>query len=153
MLRTTHILIATLALGMLPCLAEESTVTVTVSGPTIVGFFPPVTQKEIDEDDGGLREGTAHVTFALEDIEKCLAPRKLTVSLEFTRSLLVTDGHKSTKIDFPSDWEHAVGIVLISPGKAPMTVFATAGPSSLLETGPQAAWKYFSEPSCKRYEE
>jgi hypothetical protein len=95
----------------------------------------------------------AHVQFALEDLEKCLAPRKLSVRFEQTRSLTLNDGHNTRRIDFASDWPHAVGIVLVSPGLSPVVVYAMAGPSSLLETAPQAASKLFSEPKCKRYEE
>lgn len=126
---------------------------VTVSGPAAIGFFPPITQKEKDEDDGGLSEGYSHLAFALEDLEKCLAPRKISLQIKITRSLLVKDGSTSHMFDFPTDWAHAIGIVLADPGREPVVVYATAGPSSLLELAPQAAWKYFSEPHCKRYEE
>jgi hypothetical protein len=37
-----------------------------------------------------------------------------------------------------------------SPGREPLVVYAGAGPSSLGWRGAQEAWKYFSEPNCKR---
>jgi len=89
----------------------------------------------------------------LDDVQKCLAPRKITLQLNVTRSLTVKDGANSYKHDFPSDWAHAVGIVLADSGREPVVVYATAGPSSLSVLAPQAAWKYFSEANCKRYEE
>jgi hypothetical protein len=147
--RTAQLLSAIWTLVSLPCVAAAL---VTVSGPTIIGFFPPASRGEIDQDDG-LREGMAHVQFALEDLQSCLSPRKLVTRFELTRSLSLRDGTTTHHLDFPSDWAHSVGIVLVTPGKAPVVVYATAGPSSLSETGPQAAWKYFGEPGCKRYEE
>jgi hypothetical protein len=142
------VLIATLA--TLPSVAAEAVTTVVVTGPTAIGFFPPVSKEEIDSDDGGIREGTSHVAFALEDLQKCLAPLKLATSLEFTRAITIKVGATVHRMKFASDSAHAVGIVLAVPGKAPEVVYATAGPSSLLYLAPQVAWKYFSEPNCKR---
>ncbi len=122
---------------------------VTLKGPTAIGFFPPTTQAEVDADDGGIREGMAHVRFALEDVEKCLAPRKVVIQFEQIRSLTIVDGSKTQQFPFPAD---AIGIVLAAPGKVPEIVY-THGPSFLIQTAPQAASKYFSEPNCKRYEE
>jgi hypothetical protein len=122
---------------------------VTLKGPTAIGFFPPTTQAEVDADDGGIREGIAHIQFALEDVEKCLAPRKISIQFQQIRSLTIVDGSSTKQLPFSED---AFGIVLATPGKAPEVVYA-GGPSILIETAPQAAWKYFSEPNCKRYEE
>ena len=150
-MRTPYVIGCIASFAALTCLAADHTVTISVTGPAAVGFFPPVTQEELDNDDGGIREGTAHVGFALEDLEKCLAPRKLDVRFEFARSLTIVDGSNTRRFDFPPDWEHQVGIVLVAPGREPEVIYATAGPSSLGETAPQVAWKYFGEPNCKRY--
>jgi hypothetical protein len=50
---------------------RQGAVTVNVSGPLVLGFFPPFTKAEEQADDGGISEGIAHVQFALEDIAKC----------------------------------------------------------------------------------
>jgi hypothetical protein len=126
---------------------------VTVSGPMAIGFFPPITEKEWDEDGGGLSEGHAHLGFALEDVRECLTPRRISLQIKMTRSLSVKDGANSYRYDFPTDWAYAVGIMLADSDREPVVVYATAGPSSLSQLAPQAAWKYFSEPNCKRYEE
>ena len=126
---------------------------VTIVGPSAIGFFPPITQQEEDEDDGGLSEGYAHLGFALEDLEKCLAPRKIAAQIKITRSLQVKNGPNSHTYEFPSDWQHAIGVVLATPGHDPVVIYATGGPSSLIEVAPQEAWKYFAEPNCKRYGE
>ena len=133
--------------------AEPSRLILNIDGPTVIGVFPPVSQAEIDHDDGGLREGMAHVQFAIEDLVKCLTPRKVRSQFANTRSIEIRDGRDTRTISFSRKWEGAVGIVLVAPGRAPITVLATGGPSSLIETAPQAAWRYFSEPACKRYEE
>ena len=146
-------MVVVVVFASLPCIAADSTVATSVSGPTVVGFFPPVSQKEIEDDTSGAREGIAHVRFSLEDVVSCLAPRAITTRLEFTHSLTIKDGRTRRRLTFPHDWAHSVGVVLVAPGKAPVVVYATGGPSSLLELAPQAAWKYFNEPKCKRYEE
>lgn len=144
---------ALLAGGLLVCSAAEPPVTIDIDGPTAIGFFPPVTRKEMDEDDGTLSDGVTHLRFALEDVEKCLAPLKLALVFEHARSLVLKDGRTSHHLEFGKDWQHSIGIVLVAPGRAPAITYATPGPSLLQETAPQAAWKYFSEPKCKRYEE
>ena len=135
------------------CVADDSAVRISISDPTAIGFFPPMSQNDKDYDDGSISEGVSHVRFALEDLGSCLSPRKLTLRFEYARSLILTDRGVERQLDFSPDWPHAVGIVLVSPGTVPVVVYATAGPSSLLETAPQAAWRLFSEPRCKRYEE
>jgi hypothetical protein len=137
------------ATAMSQALQSQSTLVVTLEGPTAIGFFPPTTQVEVDEDDGGISEGIAHVQFALEDVEKCLLPRKVSIHFKQIRSLTIVDGAETQQLPFPAD---AIGIVLATPGKVSEVVYAS-WPSTLIETGPQAAWKYFSEPNCKRYEE
>ena len=124
-----------------------------ITGPTAIGIFPPTTQEERDNDDGGLSEGYAHLAFALQDVQECLKPRPVTLKVKITRSLLVVDGAATHQFAFPDDWGHAVAIVLSAPGRSPVVVYATAGPSSLQELAPQAAWQYFSEPNCKRFDE
>jgi hypothetical protein len=92
---------ASLALFVLTCVATDSIVLVVVSGPTIVGFFPPISQTNLDHDDGGISEGVAHVQFALEDVEKCLAPRKLNKRFEYAHSIVISDGRNEHRLDFP----------------------------------------------------
>lgn len=130
--------------------ATEPTVSIAVHGPTVIGFFPPTSDDELAHDDGGLNEGIAHVRFALEDLANCLADHQVAVRYEFTRSLTISDGSESKRYDFPTDWSHAVGILLAAPGRSPEVVFATIGPSSLQWTALDAAARYFSESKCAR---
>jgi len=47
----------------------QGPVTVNVTGPVILGFFPPYAESEEKED--GVIEGLAHLRYALEDIGRC----------------------------------------------------------------------------------
>ena len=76
-------------------LAPEPEDRAIVSGPMAIGFFPPITQKDRGEDDGSLSEAYSHLGFALEDVQNCLAPRRITLVIKITRSLLVMDGANS----------------------------------------------------------
>lgn len=144
-----------LALSLLfgPCPAADAPATMSINGPTAIGIFPPTSQQDLANDDGGLNEGIAHVQFALEDVRNCMKPRFVASRFEFARSIVIEGGEKRRQIDFPSDWQHAIAIVLVTPGKEPTVVYATNGPSGLIEMAPQAAWKYFNEPNCKRWDE
>ena len=129
--------------------STKSEVVVEVGGPVVIGFFPPFTKAEEEADDGGISEGVAHLRFALEDIAKCLGDRPATYRLEVTRSITLREGKSVRRINIPKDWDHSVGIILAAPGREPETVFATAGPSSLIDAGPSAAGRYFGAPECR----
>jgi hypothetical protein len=119
-----------------------------VAGPLVVGFFPPVTDAELESGDG-TSEGVAHLQFSLEDAAQCLQDKGVAVRLEFTRAFFVRTGGKEQTIQIPRDWEHAVGAILARPGVQPRVVYATAGPSSLSFLLPEATAEYFGAPACK----
>jgi hypothetical protein len=152
MYRTLKTLVSTSVLAFLGCTPNPSVV-VSIDRPTIVAFFPPTTQEELDHDTGGLNEALAHIGFAMEDISKCLEPREIATRFELTKSLTIQDGPRVHRFRFPRNHVEDFGIIIVAPGKAPIVVNTGAGPSSLIALGPQAAWKYFSEPKCKNFEE
>jgi hypothetical protein len=127
----------------------QEPVTVEVNGPLILGFFPPFTKAEEDADDGGISEGLAHMRFALEDIEKCNGDRTATYRLDITRSVTLRDGKRVRTVRIPRDWRHAVGIILAAPGRPALTVFASDGPSSLIQLGPSTVADYFGATACR----
>ena len=121
----------------------------TITGPTLIGFFPPSTEAELAEGDGGIAEGQAHVRFALEDIAACLKLPELATHFELTRSLVLRFPPKGVRrLQFRGNWQHQTGIVLALPGKAPRVVYGLDGPGSLLETAPAAAGRYFGKGTC-----
>jgi hypothetical protein len=128
---------------------ESQAVVISVTGPTVIGFFPPTTQAQMDDVDSGFSEGIADVRFALEDINKCLALIRPTIRLELTRSITLKSGKGSFTIPLGTDWQHSIGVILASRDKKPQIVYAEAGPSTLLYLGPDAAAEYFRIPGCK----
>jgi hypothetical protein len=143
-----------IAVGVaIPSLADNATrdqgVAIAVTGPLVIGFFPPTTQTEMDDADSGFSEAIAHVCFALEDINKCLAALRPTIRLELTRSITLQGAKKSFTIPLATDWQHSIGVILASPDKKPQIVYAEAGPSTLLYLGPDAAAEYFRVPACR----
>jgi hypothetical protein len=126
----------------------QGPVTVNVTGPVILGFFPPYSESEEKED--GIIEGIAHVRFALEDIDRCFGDGAAIYRLDVTKSVTLRAGGRVERIRIPDDWAHSVGIILVRPGRRSRTVYATDGPSTLQWLGPQAAGEYFDAPRCSR---
>ncbi len=124
---------------------------VKVDGPVIVGYFPRVSEKDMDDHNSGASEGLAHVRFALEDTLKCLKAAGISAraQLEMTSMLAVTEGTTTKKIKLPTTWPSASGVYLFRPGKMPHRVPAQLGPSSLIMLAPQAAAEFFQAPTCR----
>jgi hypothetical protein len=133
---------------VLPAETEPGVVEVTVAGPMVIGFFPPVSDEEI-EANPGTREGLAHLEFALSDAAKCLKSLGVSVRGELARVLVLRVAGKERRFDLPHEWERAVGAYLIEPGREPRVVYASAGPSSLQVLLPNAAAEYFGASACK----
>lgn len=144
-------LLVVLVTALFPAVAlSGDIVRIRIEGPTAIGVFPPATAQEGADDDGGAREGTSHVAFALEDLVKCLAPAQLATRFERTRRLVVENGSASRTVRFTAARGKSVGIVLAAPGKPPLVIYATAGPSSLQWLALDAAATYFNAPNCKQ---
>jgi hypothetical protein len=128
---------------------QQGPVTVDVKGPVVIGFFPPFTEAEESAHNSGITEGLAHAGFALADIAKCYGNKAATYRFDITRSVTLRDGSQIRRIDIPRDSEHSVGIIFAMPGRPARTVFAAAGPSSLVVLGPAAAAEYFGAEDCR----
>jgi hypothetical protein len=126
------------------------TVTIEINGPAVTGFFPPVAQLGDDNPDDGVIEGTAHLSYALEDTDGCLKDSGITaqVSLETASTLVVKEKRHARRIVLPRSWAKAVGVYLFKPGAPPRVIYAEDGPSSLMMKVPQAAAEYFPAPAC-----
>jgi hypothetical protein len=124
---------------------------VTVDGPVIVGYFPRVSEEDMNNHSSGASEGFAHVGFAVEDTLKCLkaAGVKARAQLEMSSVLAVKHGGKIEKIKLPTAWPEAAGVYFFNPGKPPHRVAAQSGPSSLIMLAPEAAAAYFRAPACR----
>ena len=94
------------------------TVTIMIDGRAVIGFFPPVKQLSDDNPDDGVIEGTAHLSFALEDRDSCLKKSGITarVSLETASTLVVKENGNARRIVLPKSWPKAkTGYFMISP--------------------------------------
>jgi len=80
--------------------------TITIDGPAVIGFFPPVRQVGDDNPDDGVIEGTAHLSFALEDTQGCLKKSGVTarVSLETASALVVKENGRTRRLVLPKSW-------------------------------------------------
>lgn len=150
--RGIQVLISTSVLMLIGC-KPNPPVVISIDRPTVIGFFPPTTQEELDDDTGGLNEALAHIGFALDDISKCMEPREVTTRFELTESLTIQDGKAAHRFRFPQNQVEDFGIIIVAPGRTPIVVNTGADPSSLVPLAQAAARKYFSEPKCKSLEE
>ncbi len=119
--------------------ARVAVESVTVVRPTVIGFFPPVTQAEVDTDEAW-GSALSHVEFALEDARKCLPHDSVDIHLAFATTLVVLwpDSISSapTTFRFGSDssyWRSACGswphIQSDLPHSRPKRPDSHAGPS------------------------
>jgi hypothetical protein len=115
----------------------------------IVGFFPPVSEQELQSNPGA-RAGFAHFEFALNDVAACLKGRGVVVKGERAGTLILTYENKVERITLPTDWPRAVGAYLLDPQQSPKVVYASAGPSSLSFLLPNAAADYFGVSKCRK---
>lgn len=125
--------------------------TVVVEGPMVIGFFPPVTEQELNDPNSGAREGVAHTNWAVSDTTKCLKQSGITAvgKLLLTKTLIIKSSGSAQRIELPTTWPEAAGVYLLSPEKPPKAVYAQAGPSSLQVLAPMAAREYFQAQACE----
>jgi hypothetical protein len=125
----------------------KQTPVIDVTGPTVVGFFPPLSEEELQRTPA-VSHALAFLQFALNDAEDCLAALAPTIRMEETSELkLRLDGKRQT-IEIPQKDGLWVGVVLLQPGQEPRIVHAVGGPASLQQTLVTAVAEYFSSPEC-----
>ena len=115
----------------------------------MVAFFPPFTDEEKRNDDGGITEGLAHLRFALENIAKCWKNGDAELRLEVTRSVTLRNRGDVHHVRISTQWGRSVGAILVAPGRPARVVFASDGPSSLQWLGPEAVSDYFGAVACR----
>ena len=120
-----------------------------ISGATLVGFFPPVTQQELDSPQTGTSEGLAHLQFAISDTIACLGDLDLSVRIDTTKTVVLDIDGEVRRYPIPVEPGKSVGAYLAAAGREPLVVYATAGPSSLQILLPNAAAQYFDVPECE----
>jgi hypothetical protein len=115
---------------------------VVVNGPTIVAYFPPVTQSAVDADQG-LSETLGDFQFHLRTAEPCLKKAGIAVFERYGVSFDLRDGSAGT-IFRPKTNE--IGYYFIAPGRKPRIERSLIADVGLL----QIAREYFglNVPEC-----
>jgi hypothetical protein len=119
-----------------------------VTGPMVIGFFPDVSDQEI-EADLGIAAALDHFSIALENTAACLEGTDVAVRAMFGDRLVVMNGQR--RDERPVGWEktgEGIGCYLVAPGREPMIMDAGVAPSSLALHCPSAASVYFDLPQC-----
>lgn len=126
--------------------ARTKTERIVVERPTIVGFFPAVTESDV-EADAGVNSALEHWEWALENAQRCFGPKGVHVQAVLADKVVIeTDGQiveAVPRLGATAD----IGYYLLAPGRAPELVMGPA-PSSLLYFLPKAASEYFAVPEC-----
>ena len=125
---------------------------ITLSGPLLVGFLPTSIEAELDDSPppNDASQAVDHVLFALGEALRCLTASGLSATgrVDFTSTIVVTDGGTATRIELPTAWPRYVGIYLFLPGKKGLPVFAEDGPSSLGGVILPAVSQFYAAPAC-----
>ena len=130
-------------------------VTIPVTGPLVVGFFPPITGSLLADDpaeiqsDQGMGDDVAHLQFALAEVKRCLGALPVTVRLAATRRIELEDEGKVTTLLIPPDAARDIGAVLVRPGAEPLVVDGREGRATLNLRLAEAAAAYFDAPACR----
>jgi hypothetical protein len=119
---------------------------VVIKGPTIIGFFPPVTDLELDNDPA-LSTALDRFTVALEDANGCFAPRGVAVRAAFAEALAIEHNGVQRPLPLGEDSRH-IGFYLVTPEGEPRRIDTTARDTA--SPLPEAASEYFNVPECRR---
>jgi hypothetical protein len=129
-------------------LADPGLSVVRVARPTVIGFFPPVSQADLDDYSTGASSGVSHVRYALSETAKCLRQIKPIIRFVFARTVVLEVRGERITIDIPTKREQSYGAILIAPDREVRIVYAELGPSALAVALPQAAEEYFGVKAC-----
>jgi hypothetical protein len=120
---------------------------VVVARSSIVGFFPAVTEQQL-ETDAGIASALEHWEWALENAQGCFGPKGIHVQAVVADAIRIESDGRAIEIAPRLGTAPDIGYYLITPGRAPALVKPRAGPSSLLHLLPEAAAAYFAVPEC-----
>ena len=115
--------------------AAEKTPVIDVSGPTLIAFFAPVTQEEVDKNDE-TSEALSDFQWHLREVKQKLQKAGITVHELYTRKFEVETGNKK-KVFKPGKID--VGYYFVKPGKSPKVEYGVMSNIDIIE----AAGEYF----------
>jgi len=131
------ILTALVSLLSMPLVAAERERTFVIRRPTVIAFFPPVTEQELS--DAGRNESLAHFQFSANEVRKPMHDAGITFIENYGESFRVRLA-KAVNTFRPEKIK--IGYYLITPGKDPRIEYGVMTEEDLLKT----ASEYFGVP-------
>jgi hypothetical protein len=125
----TVILTALVSLLSMPLVAAERARTFVIRRPTVIAFFPPVTEQELS--DAGRNESLAHFQFSANEVRKPLHDAGITFIENYAESFRVRFA-KAVNTFRPEKIK--VGYYLIAPGKDPRIEYGVMTEEDLLKS-------------------
>jgi hypothetical protein len=120
---------------------------VQITAPVLFGFFPPVSDAELDSNEG-LASALEHFEWALEKSQGCLAGKGVEVRAVYADRVTIENREAREHLEVGGTSRDDIGCYLAAPGRSARVVRATMGPSFLVSGCPAAASLYFSVPEC-----
>lgn len=105
-----------------------------IHGPTVLAFFPPVTQKEL-ETDGDSNEALSDFQHYATQVRRRLSKLGIDFKEMYARSFRITSANRTTRVRPAMD----VGYYFIAPGKKPRIQYGVETDADLI----QLATEYF----------
>jgi len=118
-----------------------------VQPPAIIAVLPPVEDTSFWDAEGAA-EHEYHVANALDIAAECLAPKEISVALEYADVINVDSGESALELNARKDTPWGAGAYLLAPGLAPRLVACELGTSPLQVILPIIAAKHFGHPEC-----
>ena len=115
--------------------AAEKTPVINVSGPTLIAFFAPVTQEEVDKSDE-TSEALSDFQWHLREVKQKLQKAGISVHEIYARKFEVVTGNKK-KVFKPGKID--VGYYFVKPGKAPKVEYGVMSNVDIVD----ASGEYF----------
>ncbi len=149
--RLPILIMVVLILGVPPCASPTAKNTpdnavVVVSGPTLIGFFPKVNQREVDEDQD-LAEILSDFQYHLGRAREHLERRGVSVYELYTAEIRIHEAG-AVRTFVPDSDRVNLGVYLVSPGQEPQILYGVMTDVDLL----MAAHLYFGLPEFGRGE-
>lgn len=119
----------------LTAFAAEKTPVINASGPTLIAFFAPVTQEEVDKNDE-TSEALSDFQWHLREVKQKLQKAGISVHEIYTRKFEVVTGNKK-KVFKPGKID--VGYYFVKPGKSPKVEYGVMSNIDIIEV----AGEYF----------
>jgi hypothetical protein len=120
--------IALLSVLSMPLVAAERERTFVIRRPTVIAFFPPVSEQELS--DAGRNDSLAHFQYSANEVRKPLHAAGITFIENYAESFRIRFG-KAVTTFHPEKIK--VGYYLIAPGKQPRIEYGVQTEDDLLK--------------------